>query len=164
MLKKLHTVNLSHNKIRVVEGLEGMNEIKSLDLSHNLIAKISDCEQLKELPALTNLDLRNNQISDHNNLLPFFNEMQELLCLYVKGNPGIRMVTNFRREMTFNMKKLYYLDDRPITEIERAGIEAFKEGGKEAEAKVRDEISKAALKKHLPSVKKLTEQMNEAKV
>ena len=66
--------------------------------------------------------------------------------------------------MISNMKKLYYLDDRPITEIERAGIEAFKVGGKEAEAKVRDEISKAAIKKHLPSVKKLTEQMNEAKV
>ena len=66
--------------------------------------------------------------------------MQELLCLYVKGNPSLRMINGFRREMISNMKKLYYLDDRPITEIERAGIEAFKEGGKEAEMKVRDEI------------------------
>ena len=82
--------------------------------------------------------------------------MQELLCLYVKGNPGIRMVTNFRREMIDNMKKLYYLDDRPINEVERAGITAFKEGGKEAEAKVRDEMARAAIKSHCPSVKKLT--------
>lgn len=50
------------------------------------------------------------------------------------------MINQFRRELVFNNKKLYYLDDRPITEMERKGIEAFKEGGKDAEMKVRAEL------------------------
>ena len=96
-LKKLHTINLSHNKIRVIDGLEELIELKSLDLSHNLISKITDCEQLKALPALTNLDLKANQIDDKDNVIPFFQEMQEIACLYLKGNPCLRMITNFRR-------------------------------------------------------------------
>ena len=86
--------------------------------------------------------------------------MQELICVYVKGNPALRMITNFRRTMIGNMPKLYYLDERPVQEIERAGIEAFKIGGKEAEMKARDEI---AQKVHFAntgghSVKRLTQQ------
>ena len=50
------------------------------------------------------------------------------------------MINQFRRELVFQNKKLYYLDDRPITEIERKGVEAFKEGGKDAEMKVRAEL------------------------
>ena len=76
------------------------------------------------------------------------------------------MITNFRRTMIGNMPKLYYLDERPVQEIERAGIEAFKIGGKEAEMKARDEI---AQKVHFAntgghSVKRLTQQLDEAKV
>ena len=65
--------------------------------------------------------------------------------------------------MISNMEKLYYLDDRPVTEIERAGIQAFKEGGKEAEMKVRDELVRKQQKRNCPSTKKLTEQLSEAK-
>ena len=34
---------------------------------------------------------------------------------------------------------LYYLDDRPITDVERRCLKAFEAGGKEAEAEVRKE-------------------------
>jgi Leucine-rich repeat (LRR) protein len=155
-LKKLHTINLSGNKIRVVEGLEGLDEIRSLDLSHNLITKISNCEQLKELPELQNLDLRNNQMSDHENFVPFFKEMQNLLCFYVKGNPGLRMITHFRRQMMTHLPKLYYLDDRPIMEIERIGNDAFNKGGKEAEMAARDAIIKAKHEATRNSCRKLS--------
>ena len=73
-MTKLHTINLSHNKIKVVEGLENLQEIRTLDLSHNLIAKTADCEQLKQLPNLTNLDLQGNLINDHDNVLEFLSE------------------------------------------------------------------------------------------
>ena len=53
------------------------------------------------------------------------------------------MIANFRRQMITNNEKLYYLDDRPITEIEKAGVLAFNKGGKEAEIAARDAIIKA---------------------
>ena len=57
-------MNLSHNLISKVEGLEGCTAIKNLDLSHNYIDKIEDCEGLKALPELTRLDLKNNIIDN----------------------------------------------------------------------------------------------------
>jgi len=102
-------------------------------------------------------------MDDAEKFLPFFEEMQELLCLYVKANPALRMITNFRRNMVMNMPKLYYLDDRPITEIERAGIEAFKTGGKEAEIAARDAIIKARHQSNLNATRKLSKQMDESK-
>jgi hypothetical protein len=42
--------------------------------------------------------------------------------------------------MVINMPKLYYLDDRPIFEIERLCADAFARGGKEEEDRVREEF------------------------
>jgi len=53
-------LNLSHNTIRVVEGLEHCPELMTLDLSHNKIQNITDCDQLKTLPKLAHLDLKSN--------------------------------------------------------------------------------------------------------
>ena len=39
--------------------------------------------------------------------------------------------------MVLASETLYYLDDRPITELERRCIKAREEGGKEAETEVR---------------------------
>lgn len=51
-------INLSHNKLTKVEGLECCVALSNLDLSHNYISDIKNCEQLAELPSLTALDLR----------------------------------------------------------------------------------------------------------
>ena len=56
------TLNLSHNFIKKIEGLEGLNELKNLDLSHNLLGDYDQMEQLKSLEGLTSLDLGHNQI------------------------------------------------------------------------------------------------------
>lgn len=66
--------------------------------------------------------------------------------------------------MISNNQKLYYLDDRPILEVERAGIEAFKTGGKEAEIAARDAIINAKHQATTNAARKLTVQMDEAKV
>lgn len=41
---KLIILNLSHNAIQVVEGLENCLDLQTVDLSHNKIAAITDCE------------------------------------------------------------------------------------------------------------------------
>lgn len=59
--------------------------------------------------------------------------MKELICLYLKGNPSVRKVRQYRKMLAVGMSKLAYLDDRPIFEIERVGCDAFAIGGAEAE-------------------------------
>ena len=99
--------------------------LKTLDISHNLIFDINDCAQLGQLPALTNLDLRENQIENHNEIITFFSKMTKLNCLYLAGNPSIRLISHYRRQMILNMPSLYYLDDKPIFEDDRLCAEAF---------------------------------------
>jgi len=91
-LTNLVTLNISHNQISKIEGLENCISLKQLDISHNLITDFDNCEQLKILPSLTSLDLRDNLIDQKDSLIPFFQEMPNLLALYVKGNPCIRLV------------------------------------------------------------------------
>jgi Leucine-rich repeat (LRR) protein len=136
-LTRLHTLNLSHNHIRKLEGLECLENLKTLDVSHNLIADIKDCEQAVHLPALTSFDLRDNHISQHEEILPFFERMPKLNLLYLRGNPCVRNISQYRRSMTIAIPELVYFDERPIWKIDRLGAQAFLRGGKEEEAKVR---------------------------
>ena len=71
--------------------------------------------------------------------MPFFSEMSELKCLYLKGNPCVRVISCYRKNMVAHMKELYYLDDRPVFEIERIANEAWLRGGKDEETRVRTE-------------------------
>ena len=134
---KLAVLNLSHNKIRVVEGLQNCVELGTVDLSHNEIQSITDCEQLKELPKLAHLDLKANQINDKDNIVPFVGALPEIVSIYLIQNPCVRLISGLRRQLVLASETLYYLDDRPITELERRCIKAFEEGGKEAETEVR---------------------------
>jgi len=48
-----------------------------------------------------------------------FYKMQNLKVLYLKGNEGIRNISNYRRSMIAHIKNLTYLDDRPVKPIDR---------------------------------------------
>jgi len=74
-LKNLRTLNLSNNLIKKVEGLKGCENLKNLDLAGNLIPNTEACEELLEMPALCSIDLKNNQLTDHENFLEFFGKM-----------------------------------------------------------------------------------------
>lgn len=67
--------------------------------------------------------------------------MTNLHCLYLKGNPCVRMVSQYRKILTMNMPNLYYLDERPIFDFERMFAEAFSRGGKDEEERVRKEYA-----------------------
>ena len=134
---KLAVLNLSHNRIRVVAGLENCLELGTVDLSHNLIENITDCQQLQELPKLAHLDLKNNQINDKDEIVPFVAGLKEIVSIYLLNNPCIRLLSGLRRQLVLASDTLYYLDDRCITELERRCVRAREEGGKEAEDEVR---------------------------
>jgi len=140
-LTKLINLNLSHNKITKIEGLENCLELCNLDVSHNFISDIKNCEQLADLPSLKCVDFRNNQIEASNDLVPFFAKLTGLHCLYLKGNPAVRAVSQYRKILTISMPNLYYLDERPIFDFERLLADAFSRGGKEEEERVRKEYA-----------------------
>lgn len=135
-LTRLVNLNLSNNKIKVITGLKGLNELKNLDLVANFIEDTASCAELMELPKLAALDLSNNLIADHQNILEFFGALPALNALKLKGNPGTRMVSKYRKNMTMIIKKLNYLDDRPVMAVERMTADAFSRGGKEEEERV----------------------------
>ena len=91
------------------------------------------------LPKLAHLDLKSNRISDKENIVPFVQGLQAIVSIYLLNNPCVRLISGLRRELVLASPTLYYLDDRPITDLERRRIIAFEEGGKEAEDKVRQE-------------------------
>ncbi len=70
-----------------------------------------------------------------------FYKMQNLKVLYLKGNEGIRNISNYRRNMIAHIKNLTYLDDRPVKPIDRVGAEAYMEGGAQAEIEARRKYS-----------------------
>jgi len=61
--------------IKEVKGLKGLVKLKNLDLAGNLIPNTAACEELCEMPELVSLDLKTNQIDDHDNYLTFFARM-----------------------------------------------------------------------------------------
>lgn len=90
-----------------------------------------------KLPKLAHLDLKANQINDKDNIVPFVSELKEIVSIYLLNNPCVRLISGLRRALTLACPTLYFLDDRPITDLDRRCIVALAEGGKEAETEVR---------------------------
>ncbi|CDW79659.1 dynein assembly factor axonemal [Stylonychia lemnae] len=160
-LVNLVTLNLSHNRIKKIEGISKLVELKSLDVSHNIISELEGFEEIKTCPSLTSLDLSNNQIDCAEDIVPFFSDVQNLLCLYLKGNPCVRRISTYRKRLTVGMKNLYYLDDRPIFEIERLAADAWAAGGAAAELEARQtyhQKKKAEMKAITARGRELTEE------
>ena len=65
----LCTLNLSHNKLTSVKGIKDCKSLKSLDVANNLIPNTGELAELLELPNLLCLDLKKNDISDHENVI-----------------------------------------------------------------------------------------------
>jgi dynein assembly factor 1 len=163
------TLNLSHNRIKRIENLACLPLLKNLDLSSNLIGANDDgnanplecIEELKHCKALTSIDLSNNIMDCEHGVVEFFAECQNILCLYMKGNPCVRRISMYRKRLTYALKNLQYLDDRPVFDIERIAANAWSEGGAEAEKEARakyqqDKIDK--MKSYTARGRELTEE------
>jgi len=54
-----------------------------------------------------------------------FAGLPELRCLYLKGNPVVSKLPNYRKTLISRCKQLTYLDERPVSEEERKCCEAW---------------------------------------
>jgi len=53
----------------------------------------------------------------------------------------LRHISKYRRNITASLKNLTYLDDRPVYDYERLFVNAWVEGGEEAEKKAQEEYA-----------------------
>ena len=137
--------------------------MRNLDLGGNIISSTENCEELKLLPSLGCLDLKNNMIDDKDNLVPFISQLTTLKALYMKGNPCLRHISQYRKRLTEALKDLYYLDDRPIAEFERLLADARVRGGAEEEEKVREEYKSRVINTNKNFMKMAKEKVEEGK-
>ncbi|KAJ3017806.1 UNVERIFIED_CONTAM: Dynein assembly factor 1, axonemal [Siphonaria sp. JEL0065] len=159
-LINLDTLNVANNLIKQISGLSNLHNLKTLQIDHNYLKTKGDLLGLLDCPSLGILDLSHNQIEDPE-IIEIFEKMPELTVLNIMSNPVIPKIPNYRRSMVSRLKKLSYLDDRPIFEKERLATEAWALGGLEAEREERIRQREEERKEHdrnFEALKKLQEE------
>ena len=136
-LVELTALNLSQNQISLVENLSELKVLEDLDLSHNKLQFSYSLRGLKDVHSLKAVDLRENIIEDSEFLLDTFKALPELRCLVIKGNKCLKNIVNYRKTFTAELKKLNFLDEKMISDVERLACQAWQEHGKDAELQVR---------------------------
>ena len=138
-------MNISNNKIVRISGLKGLDSLRVLECNNNYIETLEDCQGLEDVPALENLDLKNNRINDNADdaIEFFFKLIPKARCMYFKGNGFVRKINHYRKRFMRTFPELNYLDERPIAEFERTMADAWRRGGEEEEAKVMMEMREA---------------------
>ena len=132
-------LNLSNNKIKKIKNLEKLQKLENLYIEKNYLSSLEGLEGLLEIKKLILLDLQNNELTDNPEaLLSLLEKIERLKVLYLKGNDVVRLINNYRRTIIVKLKKLTYLDDRPVREEDRIGAEAYLQGGYAAEQKARE--------------------------
>ena len=75
--------------------------------------------------------------------------MDNLKVLYLQNNPICKKIPNYRKTLISRIKKLKYLDDRPVFEKDRRFAEAFYFKGLEGEKIEREKYKLEEKNKHL---------------
>ena len=96
---------------------------------------------LLECPMLTVLDLQDNRIEDVA-IIDLLKQLPNLKVLYLKGNPVVEQIKNYRKIVISTFPKLTYLDDRPVFPDDRRLAEAWTRGGIDEERAERDRMNK----------------------
>ncbi|KAG2254732.1 hypothetical protein Bca52824_084868 [Brassica carinata] len=134
--KGLHALNLSKNKISVIEGLRELTRLRVLDLSYNRISRIgqglSNCTLIKELYLAGNkisnveglhrllklivLDLSFNKIATTKAIGQLVANYNSLVALNILGNPIQSNVgeDQLRKTVSSLLPKLVYLNKQLI--------------------------------------------------
>ncbi|GKC14293.1 leucine-rich repeat-containing protein, partial [Tanacetum coccineum] len=134
--KGLHILDLSRNKISVIEGLRELTRLRILDISYNRISRIgqglSNCTLIKELYLagnkisnvdglhrllkLTILDLSFNKITTTKALGQLVANYNSLQALNLLGNPIQSNINDdqMRKTLCSLLPKLAYLNKQPV--------------------------------------------------
>jgi len=153
---ELDSLNLSQNRIKVIENLSHMTKLTTLLLEKNFVKSVEDIEHVLKVPSLSVINLTNNKVDDPA-VVELFSKMPDLRVLYLKGNPVVNKIKNYRKTIISSIKTLTYLDDRPVFPDERRTSEAWARGGSEAEKAERALIKEEKEKKEKKNMEWFTE-------
>eukprot|EP00966_Prymnesium_polylepis_P222067 5138161-Prymnesium_polylepis.1 len=122
---KLKTLWLNENRIRRIEGLEPLTQLKSLWLGRNLITVVNDV--LEKNTALEDLMLAGNHIG-HFKDIPALARMRSLTSLAFSephfGENPVCALCNYQTYCLFHLQQLRVLDANMIAEDARQLAEA----------------------------------------
>jgi dynein assembly factor 1 len=137
-LTDLKQINLSNNNLKAIRNMGALKTLHSLQLASNHLRTLDALAGLRECPALSVLDLSNNNLDgDGAALIELLQALPEISVLYLVGNPIVNQIRSYRKTLISKLPKLAYLDDRPIFDSERLCAAAWAEGGIEAEREER---------------------------
>eukprot|EP01066_Platyproteum_vivax_P004218 Platyproteum_vivax@DN1533_c0_g1_i1.p1 len=137
-LTQLHTLTLSNNYISKIENINAYCPLlHSLDIAKNKLQRVDDVLELADMKSVSVLNISNNQIDDPAFVTEVLANMPSLAVLYMKGNPLIEKIENYRKWVIQHLPNLKYLDDRPVFEKDRRLAVAFWRGGVEEERRER---------------------------
>lgn len=120
----LDTLNISNNQLTKLEGLACCPALRTLIATHNHLVTLDSVAHLAECKALQTLDLQNNELEDPG-IVDILKQIPDLRCLYLKGNPVVSNIKNYRKVLVTSIPSLTYLDDRPVFDNERKIAQAW---------------------------------------
>jgi len=103
---------------------------------------IRDISHLKHVKSLSTLKLNRNKLTDAKEVIDVLKQLPNLKTLYLKGNPFVRKLKDYRKEIIHACPSLEFLDDRPVYDWEKKFVSAWKIGGKEGLEKERERHNK----------------------
>eukprot|EP00775_Hariotina_reticulata_P005377 gene5377-5612_t len=142
-LPNLDTLNVSSNGLDTLQQLQHVPQLATLIAEHNHLSTLQALSPLQFCSNLHTLDLQSNNIEDPE-VIDIMAGLPELRCLYLKGNPVVSKLPNYRKTLISRCKQLTYLDERPVSEEERKCCEAWAAGGLEAERAERNKLKEEA--------------------
>ncbi|KAF8061976.1 ODA7 [Scenedesmus sp. PABB004] len=140
----LDTLNVASNGLDSLEGLQACPGLATLVAEGNRLGGPAALAPLAACARLHTLDLQSCGIEDGEAVLSLVAALPELRCLHLKGNPAVGAIPSYRKTVVASCPRLTYLDDRPISEEERACCEAWARGGLEAERDERARLKEEA--------------------
>ena len=135
-LLELRTLDLSGNRLTNLENLSHLESLTTLTLAKNSLKTVESIQELVYCLSVSSLDLSGNELADEA-IIIILKQMPKLAVLDLRGNPIVRSMKHYRKRILTSLPSLTYLDDRPVFDSERKAVNAWAEGGREAEAEAR---------------------------